>query len=189
MSKFTITETSFEGLYLIQPSVFNDRRGMFRETYNKKEFEELGIPELFVQDNHSRSKKGTLRGLHYQVRKPQAKLITVTRGSVFDVAVDLRKGSDTFGKWFGVVLSEENALEVFIPEGFAHGFLALSDADFLYKCSTFYDPQDEAGIIWNDHDIAIEWPLEEYGVDELFLSEKDRKWPLLKELKLGRFED
>ncbi len=189
MSKFKITETSFEGLYLIQPSVFNDRRGMFRETYNKKEFEELGIPEMFVQDNHSRSKKGTLRGLHYQVRKPQAKLITVTRGSVFDVAVDLRKGSDTFGKWFGAVLSQENALEIFIPEGFAHGFLALFDTDFLYKCSTFYDPQDEAGIIWNDHDIAIEWPLEEYDVDELFLSEKDRRWPTLKELQLGRFED
>ncbi|HDP77692.1 MAG TPA: dTDP-4-dehydrorhamnose 3,5-epimerase [Mesotoga infera] len=189
MSKFEIIGTSFEGLCLIRPSVFSDQRGMFRETYNEKEFEKIGIPKIYVQDNHSRSKKGTLRGLHYQVRKPQAKLIIVARGSVFDVAVDLRRDSDTYGKWYGAVLSEENALEVFIPEGFAHGFLALSDTDFLYKCSTLYDPQDEAGIIWNDREIGIRWPLREYGIDEPLLSEKDKKWPTLKELKFSRFED
>ena len=174
MSKFKITETSFEGLYLIQPSVFNDRRGMFRETYNKKEFEELGIPEMFVQDNHSRSKKGTLRGLHYQVRKPQAKLITVTRGSVFDVAVDLRKGSDTFGKWFGAVLSQENALEIFIPEGFAHGFIALEDnTHFLYKATNYYNKDSEEAIIWNDPTLDIDWCIRD--LDNILVSEKDQR--------------
>jgi len=188
MPRFKRIETPLAGLYIIQPAVFADKRGMFRETYNRREFEELKIPCLFLQDNHSRSKKGTLRGLHYQVKRPQAKLITVARGSVFDVAVDLRRGSKTFGKWVGTVISEDNALELYIPEGFAHGFLALSDTDFLYKCSTFYEPEDEAGIIWNDKSIGIEWPLKEYDIVEPLLSEKDKKWPTLKELP-GKLED
>jgi dTDP-4-dehydrorhamnose 3,5-epimerase len=190
MAKFKKIRTPIPDLFIVEPTVFGDERGFFMETYNKKEFQELGIELEFVQDNHSRSKKGTLRGLHFQKEFPQAKLVRVIKGEVFDVVVDIRKNSTTFGKWFGVVLSEENKKQFFIPKGFAHGFLALTKiVEFTYKCSDYYHPEDEGGIIWNDSDIAIEWPLEEYGVDELFLSEKDRKWPLLKELKLGRFED
>jgi len=185
MVKFTKVDTPVLGLYIVEPTVFGDQRGFFMETYNKKEFQEIGIDIGFVQDNHSRSKKGTLRGLHFQVKFPQEKLVRVIKGEVYDVAVDIRKNSATFGKWFGVVLSEENKRQFFIPAGFAHGFLTLSEiAEFTYKCSDYYHPEDEGGIIWNDEDIAIDWPLKEYGIDELILSEKDRKLPKLKELIL-----
>ncbi len=189
MAKFKKIATSIPDLYIIEPTVFGDNRGFFMETYSKKEFHEICVDIDFVQDNHSRSKKGTLRGLHFQKEFPQAKLVRVIKGEVYDVAIDLRKNSTTFGKWFGVILSEENKKQFFIPEGFAHGFLALTEiVEFTYKCSDYYHPEDEGGLIWNDSDIAIEWPFEEYGIDELLLSEKDKKWPMLKELQLGTFE-
>ncbi len=190
MSKFTKIETPISGLFIIEPTVFGDERGFFMETYNKKEFERIGIDVDFVQDNYSKSKKGTLRGLHFQKEFPQAKLVRVIKGEVYDVVVDIRENSPYFGKWFGVVLSEENKRQFFIPSGFAHGFLALTDiVEFTYKCSDYYHPEDEGGIIWNDSDIAVEWPLEEYGINEPLLSEKDKKWPTLKELQVGRLED
>lgn len=185
ISKFTCTETHFEKVFVIAPTIFGDQRGFFMETYNKKEFYELGIDIDFVQDNHSRSKKGTLRGLHFQKKHAQSKLVRVTSGAVFDVVVDIRPDSSTFGQWFGCILSEDNRKLLFVPEGFAHGFLVLTErADFLYKCNDFYHPEYEAGIIWNDEDIAIGWPLKEYGIDEPILSEKDKKLPKLKELIL-----
>lgn len=180
---------SVEGVLLIEPTVFGDKRGFFMETYNKQEFYELGIDTDFVQDNHSRSKRGTLRGLHFQTNRPQAKLVRVTSGEVFDVAIDLRCDSATFGKWFGCILTEKNKRMIFIPEGFAHGFLVLSEsADFLYKCSDFYYPEHEAGIIWNDPDIAIDWPFEKYGITEPLLSEKDGKLPRLGGTKVHFFK-
>ncbi|OOC44209.1 dTDP-4-dehydrorhamnose 3,5-epimerase [Thermosipho sp. 1074] len=183
MSKFKKTSTPIEGLYIIEPTVFGDTRGFFMESWNKKEFSEIGLDIDFVQDNHSRSKKGVLRGLHFQVKYPQGKLVRVVRGIVFDVAVDLRKNSPTFGKWYGVILSEENKKMFYIPEGFAHGFLVLSDeADFLYKTTEYYYPEYDAGVIWNDPDINIKWPFEEYGIKEQILSEKDKKLPQLKEI-------
>ncbi len=181
MGKITVETCHIEGLKVITPKVFGDERGYFMETYNLQDFEEVGIPQVFVQDNQSASKKGVLRGLHFQIHYPQDKLVRVIRGEVFDVAVDLREGSATYGQWFGVRLSEENKKMFFIPKGFAHGFLVLSDyAEFTYKCTDFYHPNDEGGIIWNDPEIGVEWPLEE-GV-ELIFSEKDRKWPTLSEL-------
>lgn len=181
MGKITVETCHIEGLKVITPKVFGDERGYFMETYNLQDFEEAGIPQVFVQDNQSASKKGVLRGLHFQIHYPQDKLVRVIRGEVFDVAVDLREGSVTYGQWFGVRLSEENKKMFFIPKGFAHGFLVLSDyAEFTYKCTDFYHPNDEGGIIWNDPEIGVEWPLEE-GV-ELIFSEKDRKWPTLSEL-------
>lgn len=181
MGKITVETCHIEGLRVITPKVFGDERGYFMETYNLQDFEEAGIPQVFVQDNQSASKKGVLRGLHFQIHYPQDKLVRVIRGEVFDVAVDLREGSVTYGQWFGVRLSEENKKMFFIPKGFAHGFLVLSDyAEFTYKCTDFYHPNDEGGIIWNDPEIGVEWPLEE-GV-ELIFSEKDRKWPTLSEL-------
>ncbi|WP_292593056.1 dTDP-4-dehydrorhamnose 3,5-epimerase [Mesotoga sp. UBA5825] len=190
MSKFTRVDTVIPDLFIIEPTVFGDNRGFFMETHNKKEFVRIGIDVDFIQDNHSKSKKGTLRGLHFQNRFPQAKLVRVIRGEVYDVAVDIRENSPSFGKWFGVILSEENKKQSFIPKGFAHGFLALTDiVEFTYKCSDYYHPEDEAGIIWSDPEISIEWPLEEYGISEPLLSEKDKKWPTLKELKFSRLED
>ena len=181
MGKITVETCHIEGLKVITPKVFGDERGYFMETYNLQDFEEAGIPQVFVQDNQSASKKGVLRGLHFQIHYPQDKLVRVIRGEVFDVAVDLREGSATYGQWFGVRLSEENKKMFFIPKGFAHGFLVLSDyAEFTYKCTDFYHPNDEGGIIWNDPEIGVEWPLEE-GT-ELIFSEKDRKWPTLSEL-------
>ncbi|SHH27044.1 dTDP-4-dehydrorhamnose 3,5-epimerase [Thermosipho atlanticus] len=183
MSKFKKVSTPIEGLYIIEPTVFGDNRGFFMESWNKKEFSEIGLDIDFVQDNHSRSKKGVLRGLHFQVKYPQGKLVRVVKGIVFDVAVDLRKNSPTFGKWYGVILSEENKKMFYIPEGFAHGFLVLSDeADFLYKTTEYYYPEYDAGVIWNDPDINIKWPFEEYGIKEPILSEKDKKLPQLKEI-------
>ena len=190
LSRFTKLPTSIPDLYIIEPTVFGDNRGFFMETYSVKEFHEIGFDIDFVQDNHSRSKKGTLRGLHFQKEFPQAKLVRVIKGEVYDVAVDIRKDSATFGKWFGVILSEENKKQFFIPAGFAHGFLALTDiVEFTYKCSDYYHPEDEGGIIWSDSEISIEWPLEKYGIDEPLLSEKDRRWPTLEEHKFSRLED
>ncbi len=176
-------ETAIEGVCVIEPRVFGDERGFFMETYNKLTFADIGIRHDFVQDNHSRSRKGVLRGLHYQLGKPQAKLVRVIRGRVFDVAVDLRQGSATFGKWEGVELSEENKRMLFVPEGFAHGFYVLSEeAEFCYKCSDFYAPQEERGVIWNDPRIAIDWPLLP-GLEPV-LSAKDRVYPELEAIPL-----
>ncbi len=180
MGKFTFTKTSIEGVYVIEPTLFGDERGYFMETYHAGEFKEAGLDFNFVQDNQSKSKKGVLRGLHFQYTKPQGKLVRAIKGEVFDVAVDLRKDSTTYGKWEGVILSEENKKQFYVPEGFAHGFLVLSDeAEFTYKCTEFYDGADEGGIIWNDPNIGIEWPLE--GIKEISLSDKDKKWETLKE--------
>ena len=180
MGKITVETCEIEGLKVITPQVFGDARGYFMETYNERDFVEAGIDVKFVQDNQSSSSQGVLRGLHYQINHPQDKLVRCLSGEVFDVAVDLRKGSKTFGKWFGVVLSAENKKQFFIPKGFAHGFYVLSEyAEFAYKCSDFYHPNDEGGLIWNDPDIGVEWPLID-GV-ELNLSDKDTKWGGIKE--------
>lgn len=182
MGKITVEETSIEGLRILTPEVFGDNRGYFMETYNIEAMSRIGIDSVFVQDNQSASKKGVIRGLHFQINYPQAKLVRVIRGEVFDVAVDLRPGSKTYGKWHGVRLSEENKKMFFIPKNFAHGFMVLSDyAEFTYKCTELYHPNDEGGIIYNDPDIGIEWPVED-GM-ELIFSDKDTKWPTLKELK------
>ncbi len=180
-----------EGLYVITPTVHGDSRGYFMETYSQRDMEEAGISLTFVQDNQSCSTKGVLRGLHFQKQYPQTKLVRVIKGRVFDVAVDLRNGSDTFGKWYGVELTEENKKQFLIPKGFAHGFLVLSDvAEFCYKCDDFYHPNYEGGMAWNDPQIAIEWPevvgeyngtasAEGYTLTDgtkLNLSDKDQKW-------------
>ncbi len=181
MSNFTFTETFIKDCFVVEPKVFGDDRGFFMETYNKKAFEEAGYTIEFVQDNHSKSKKGVLRGLHFQKTKPQGKLVRVVSGEVFDVAVDLRKDSETYGKWFGIYLSAENKKQIYVPEGFAHGFLVTSDeAEFCYKCTNFYDPADEGGLMWNDETIGIEWPLD--IVDEVLLSEKDKLNEIFKNL-------
>lgn len=180
MSKFKITKCEIEGLYILEPKVFYDDRGYFMETYNQNDFDELGLNMKFVQDNESKSKRGVLRGLHFQKKHPQGKLVRVIKGSVYDVAVDIRKNSKTFGKWVGVELSEKNKKQFYIPEGFAHGFLVLSEeAQFVYKCSDFYYPEDEGGIIYNDSTINISWPIPEDM--EVVISEKDKKWGGLKE--------
>ncbi|MEE1008343.1 MAG: dTDP-4-dehydrorhamnose 3,5-epimerase [Agathobacter sp.] len=186
-----------EGLCVIEPTVHGDERGYFMETYNQKDMEEAGLNMNFVQDNQSCSTKGVLRGLHFQLKYPQGKLVRVVKGRVFDVAVDLRKGSKTFGKWYGVELTEENKKQFYIPEGFAHGFLVLSDiAEFCYKCTDFYHPNDEGGLAWNDPKIGIKWPelVGEYNGDAsangytlsdgtpLNLSDKDQKWSTLDKL-------
>lgn len=180
MGKITVTPCDIEGLYVIEPTVFKDERGYFVETYNQNDMKEAGLDMVFVQDNQSMSTRGVLRGLHFQKQFPQGKLVRAVRGKVFDVAVDLRSDSKTYGKWFGVELSAENMKQFYIPEGFAHGFLVLSDeAEFCYKCTDFYHPGDEGGLAWNDPEIGVEWPLEE-GVD-LIISEKDQKWKGLKD--------
>ena len=182
MGKITVETTPIEGLLVITPTVFGDNRGYFMETYNSADFKEAGIDCEFVQDNQSSSKKGVIRGLHFQINYPQDKLVRVIRGEVFDVAVDMRKGSANYGKWYGIRLSEENRKMFFIPKNFAHGFLVLSDyAEFTYKCTELYHPNDEGGIIYNDPDIGIAWPTDD--IAELIFSEKDKKWPTLKELK------
>lgn len=178
MSKFKKIETGIRDLYVIEPTVFGDNRGFFMETYSKKDFNEIGLTMDFVQDNHSKSKKGVLRGLHFQIKYTQGKLVRVTKGSVYDVAIDLRKNSETFGKWYGVELTEENKKMFYIPEGFAHGFLTLEDeTEFQYKCTDYYAPEYDSGVLWNDKDINIEWNLEKYGLNEetILLSEKDKK--------------
>ena len=181
MSKIKVTKNKIEGLYIIEPTVFGDDRGYFMETYNQNDMKAAGLDMVFVQDNQSMSKKGVLRGLHFQKKHPQGKLVRVVRGEVFDVAVDVRKNSVTYGKWFGVILSAENKKQFYISEGFAHGFLVLSDeAEFCYKVTNFYHPNDEDGIIWNDPDIGIEWPQvvgDKLGDGtKLIFSEKDLKW-------------
>ena len=175
MGKITVETCEIEGLKVITPTVFGDERGYFMETYNYNDYKEAGIDQIFVQDNQSASKKGVLRGLHFQKEFPQDKLVRVIRGEVYDVAVDLRKDSKTFGKWYGVLLSEENKKQFFIPKNFAHGFLVLSDyAEFAYKCTDFYHPNDEGGLYYADPEIGVEWPIPE-GM-ELTISEKDQNW-------------
>lgn len=172
MSNFNFLKTKIDGVIIVETKVFGDNRGYFMETYQEKKFIEGGITAKFVQDNQSKSTKGVLRGLHFQKNHPQAKLVRVIKGEVYDVAVDIRKGSPTYGQYVGVILSEENKKQFFIPKGFAHGFLVLSDeAEFVYKCDDFYHPEDEGGIMWNDPTIGIDWPLD--GIDEIKLSEKD----------------
>lgn len=182
MEKFKFLKTEIEGVYIIETTAFGDNRGYFMETYNYNSFKNAGLDMVFVQDNQSKSKKGVLRGLHFQKKHPQGKLVRVIKGEVFDVAVDIRKDSKTFGKWVGVILSEENRKQLYIPEGFAHGFLVLSDeAEFCYKCTDFYHPEDEGGIAWNDSEVSIEWPLD--GIEEVILSDKDINRDLLSMLK------
>ncbi|AHI29131.1 dTDP-4-dehydrorhamnose 3,5-epimerase [Marinobacter similis] len=174
-----IIETSIPDVKLIEPKVFGDERGFFMETWNEHTFRKIGIEATFVQDNHSRSVKNTLRGLHYQIRQPQGKLVRVTRGEVFDVAVDLRPGSANFGQWVGEHLSEENKRMLWVPPGFAHGFLVISEtADFQYKCTDFYAPEYERSIIWNDPEIGIHWSAKE---SEVLLSNKDRRGQSLRQ--------
>ncbi|MFZ5969495.1 MAG: dTDP-4-dehydrorhamnose 3,5-epimerase [Bacillota bacterium] len=183
MKKFQFTETPLKGLYMIEQTIFEDERGYFMETYHQKEFEEVGLNTLFVQDNQSKSKRGVLRGLHFQQKYPQDKLVRVLKGEVFDVAVDLRKDSGTFGQWFGYTLSEKNKKQIYISKGFAHGFLVLSDeAEFIYKCTEFYHPEDQCGIMWNDSGIDIHWPLD--MVREILLSDKDKEWMSFSEYKI-----
>ena len=196
MGQIKVTKAPIEGLYVIEPTVHGDSRGYFMETYNQNDMHEAGLDMVFVQDNQSLSTKGVLRGLHFQKQYPQGKLVRVIRGTVFDVAVDLRAGSETFGKWYGVELSEESKKMFYISEGFAHGFLVLSDvAEFCYKVTDFYHPGDEGGLAWNDPEIGIEWPGltgvyqgtasgEGYCLRDgtgLNLSEKDQKWQGLKD--------
>ena len=191
MGKIQVTQTPIEGLYVIEPAVYGDKRGYFMETYNRQDMREAGLDMEFVQDNQSMSTKGVLRGLHFQKQHPQGKLVRVIEGAVFDVAVDLRKGSETFGRWHGVELSSENRKQFYIPQGFAHGFLVLSDrAVFCYKCTDFYHPEDEGGLAWNDPAIGVRWPkvkgdyrgsagAEGYQMEDgtpLTLSVKDQKW-------------
>lgn len=180
MGKIIVETCEIEGLKVITPTVFGDKRGYFMETYNQNDFKAAGIDMDFVQDNQSSSSKGVLRGLHFQKKHAQDKLVRVIEGEVFDVAVDLRDGSPTFGKWYGVLLSAENKKQFFIPKNFAHGFLVVSDhAEFCYKCTDFYHPEDEGGIQWDDPDIGVEWPITEDM--ELNLSEKDAKRDSLKD--------
>lgn len=194
MGQIQVTKTPIEGLYIIEPTVHGDSRGYFVETYNQKDMHEAGLDMVFVQDNQSMSKKGVLRGLHFQKEYPQGKLVRVIRGTVFDVAVDLRKDSATYGKWYGVELSAENHKQFYISEGFAHGFLVLSDeAEFCYKVTDFYHPGDEGGLAWNDPQIGIVWPdvigtyngtanAENYILSDgtaLILSDKDQNQPTI----------
>ena len=196
MGKITVETCPIEGLKVITPTVFGDERGYFMETYNYNDYREAGIDMPFVQDNQSASKKGVLRGLHFQINHPQDKIVRVVSGEVFDVAVDLREGSATYGQWYGVLLSAENKKQFLIPEGFAHGFLVLSDeAEFCYKVNDFWHPNDEGGMAWNDPEIGIEWPevkgeykgsasAEGYRLADgtpLNLSDKDQKWLGLKD--------
>lgn len=182
MGNFTFNETKIKGVYIIDVKTYGDERGYFMETYKESDFAAAGLDYKFVQDNQSSSKKGVLRGLHFQKTHPQTKLVRVLSGEVFDVAVDLRKNSETYGKWAGVLLSAENHRQFMIPRGFAHGFLVVSDyAEFAYKCDDFYHPDDEGGIMWNDPDIGIDWG----DVSGVILSEKDKKHPLLKDCKFA----
>ena len=191
MGHIKVTKCPIEGLYIIEPAVHGDNRGYFMETYNQRDMQENGLNMVFVQDNQSMSVKGVLRGLHFQKQYPQGKLVRVIKGRVFDVAVDLRAGSETYGKWYGVELTEENKKQFYISEGFAHGFLVLSDtAEFCYKVTDFYHPGDEGGLAWNDPAIGIQWPelMGQYQGSAsaggytladgtpLNLSDKDQKW-------------
>lgn len=181
MGNFNFIETKIRDLYIIEPKVFRDDRGYFMESYNKNDFLEAGLDMEFVQDNESKSKKGVLRGMHFQIKHTQGKLVRVTQGEVYDVVVDLRKDSPTFGMWEGVFLSAENKRQFYVPEGFAHGFLVLSDeAVFNYKCTDYYASEYDSGLLWNDEEVGIKWPLE--GIEEIILSEKDKNQKTFKEL-------
>lgn len=183
MGNFNFIETKIKDLYIIEPKVFGDDRGYFMESYNRNDFVEAGLDMMFVQDNESKSRKGVLRGMHFQTKNTQGKLVRVTQGAVYDVAVDLRKESPTYGQWEGILLTGENKKQFYVPEGFAHGFLVVSDeAVFNYKCTDFYAPEYDSGLLWNDPDVGIEWPLE--GIDEILLSDKDKKQKRLKDLDL-----
>jgi dTDP-4-dehydrorhamnose 3,5-epimerase len=176
MNNFTVERVSVDGLLLIKTKVFGDGRGFFMEVFNRRGFDELGIGCEFVQYNHSRSRKGTLRGLHFQKSRPQGKLVLVTLGEVFDVAVDLRGSSETFGKWFGISLRESEGTMLYVPPGFAHGFYVVSDiADFSYLCTDFYEPGDEGGLLWSDPAVGIEWPIEDR--EGVIVSDKDKANP------------
>lgn len=180
MGQIKVTKCPIEGLYIIEPEVRGDHRGYFVETYNQRDMEDAGLNMVFVQDNQSMSTKGVLRGLHYQKEHPQGKLVRAIRGRVFDVAVDLRAGSETYGQWYGVELSEENKKQFYVSPGFAHGYLVLSDvAEFCYKCTDFYHPGDEGGLAWNDPEVGVQWPLPE-GMEPI-LSERDQLWGGLKD--------
>ena len=181
---FAFTETKIKDLFIIEVKTYGDHRGYFMETYKKPDFEAAGLYYDFIQDNQSSSRKGVLRGLHFQKTHPQAKLVRVLKGEVFDVAVDLRHGSETYGQWVGVLLSDENRKQFLIPRGFAHGFVVVSDyAEFAYKCDELYHPEDEGGLMWNDPSIGIEWP----DVGDVILSDKDRKNPTLAENPIAFF--
>ena len=185
MAAIKIEQTGIEGLVIVHPQVFGDERGYFMETYNQQTFNEAGLDMVFVQDNESRSRKGVLRGLHFQTKHSQGKLVRATEGTVWDVGVDLRAGSPTYGKWAGVTLSAENHTMFYIPEGFAHGFVVLSsEAELLYKASGEYNPLADRGILWNDKDIDIDWEID----FEPILSDKDLKQPCLKEIDLGELK-
>ena len=187
MGKITVETCEIEGLKIITPTVFGDARGYFVETYNYNDYKEAGIDQIFVQDNQSSSVKNVLRGMHFQIRYPQDKLVRVIAGEVFDVALDLRPGSKTYGKWHGVVLSAENKKQFFVPKFFAHGFLVLSDyAEFAYKCTDFYHPGDEGGIMYNDPEVGIEWPIAP-GCEPI-MSERDHKWGGIKQFTEGMKE-
>lgn len=178
MGKLKVTTCEIEGLCVIEPVIHTDVRGYFFESYSKKDFAEAGLTMEFVQDNQAMSTKGVLRGMHFQIQHPQGKLVRVLQGRVFDVAIDMREGSKTYGKWFGVELTEENKKQFYVPEHFAHGYLVLSDtAVFAYKCTDFYHPGDEGGIPYNDPTVGIQWPIEE-GM-ELILADRDKNWPVL----------
>ena len=183
-------ETEIKDLVIIEPKIFEDSRGFFMESYNYNTFKELGIENIFVQDNHSKSSKGVLRGLHFQKGdSAQAKLVRVLKGSVLDIAIDLREDSETFGKYVAVELNEKNKRMFFIPRGFAHGFLTLEDnTEFFYKCDNFYNPKSEGGLIWNDIDLNIDWNLDKYNIkeEELIISEKDKKNITFKEYRRGK---
>ena len=173
-----VTETKLAGVLIIEPKVFGDSRGFFKETFQAERYREAGIEYTFVQDNYSRSQKGVLRGLHFQITKPQGKLVSCPKGAVFDVAVDIDPKSITYGQYVGVELTEENHKQLWVPPGYAHGFCVLSEtADFQYKCTDYYDPSDEGGVIWNDPDVAIEWPITHPS-----LSSKDALLPTLTQL-------
>ncbi|AQR93892.1 dTDP-4-dehydrorhamnose 3,5-epimerase [Clostridium saccharoperbutylacetonicum] len=188
MGNFKFIKSEIDGAYIVEPKVFGDERGYFMEVYNEEAFKEAGLNMTFVQDNESKSSKGVLRGLHFQRKHSQGKLVRVTKGEVFDVAVDLRIGSETYGKWEAVILSDENKKQFYIPKGFAHGFLVLSEeAVFNYKCTDFYAAEYDSGVMWNDPDIDIKWPLDR--IQNIILSEKDKKHPSLKELDLSRYSD
>jgi len=182
MGQIKVTRLDIEGLCIIEPTLHGDHRGYFMETYNQQDMTAEGLDMVFVHDNQSMSRKGVLRGLHFQKQFPQGKLVRVIRGSVFDVAIDLRRNSATFGKWYGVELTAENKKQFYLPPGFAHGFMVLSDeAEFCYKTTDFYHPDDEGGLMWNDPDINVQWPLDK--VSEILLSEKDKINPSFAELK------
>lgn len=191
MGKFKTINTTIEGLLIIEPTVWEDKRGFFMETFAERDFRELGITYGFVQDNHSKSRRGVLRGMHFQRQQTQGKLVRVIAGAVWDAVVDLRPESDTYGHWYGVELSSENKRILWVPPRFAHGFLTLADeTEFVYKCTDYYDPNSDGGMMWNDPQVGIQWPFAYYSIDsaELNISMKDQNHPLFNELGKDLFK-